>query len=65
MHPQHRPPRYFHRPLHRRLEPASRNGIVLDGLEEPGYERPSEPGGLSWSLLTGVPQALVCQRQLR
>lgn len=58
---QPRPQTYFHRPLHLLLEPAFRNGFVLDGLEEPVYERPSESGRLPWSLLTGVPQALVCR----
>ncbi|MPZ15003.1 MAG: methyltransferase domain-containing protein [Chloroflexi bacterium] len=62
---QPRPQTYFHRPLHLLLESAFHNGFVLDGLEEPVYELPSETGRRPWSLLTGVPQALVCRLQLR
>jgi hypothetical protein len=53
---------YFHRPMGNLLAPALRAGLVLDGMEEPGFS-PEHLGGstpLSWNgRFSEIPAVLV------
>ena len=52
---------YFDRPLHALLGPFLAAGLVLDGIEEPAFSSPEEPGELQWEALPEIPPVLCCR----
>jgi 2-polyprenyl-3-methyl-5-hydroxy-6-metoxy-1,4-benzoquinol methylase len=60
------PHTYFHRPLSALLTPAFAAGLVLDALEEPGFEPDQEQAArpLSWYSLPQIPPVLAGRMQL-
>ena len=54
------PQTYFHRPLHRLLEPFLRHGLVVDGLEETAFtDSANARTPLSWDHYPEIPAVLV------
>lgn len=58
---------YFHRPISTIFNACFRNGFVLDGIEEPTFEKPlDESKPWSWSQCNEIPPVLVaCMRLLK
>lgn len=53
------PHTYYHRPLAQLLELCFEAGLVLDGMEERGFEHPVEGRtDLNWSRMQGIPALL-------
>jgi len=56
---------YFHRPLHALLGACFAAGFVLDGLEEPAFERePAQPHTLRWQNCPEIPPVLIARLRL-
>ena len=56
---------YFHRPLAVLFGVCFRAGFVLDGIEEPAFPAPIDPGRpLAWSQFQGIPPVLVARMRL-
>jgi 2-polyprenyl-3-methyl-5-hydroxy-6-metoxy-1,4-benzoquinol methylase len=56
---------YFHRPLSVLFGACFREGFVIDGMEEPAFERDNaNPGGLRWPDMPEIPPVLVVRMRL-
>ena len=57
---------YFHRPLSVLLAAAFRNGLVMDGIEEPRFSSPPNPDRpLSWLSYPDIPPVFVARMRVR
>jgi SAM-dependent methyltransferase len=55
---------YFHRPLHALFGACFQAGLVMDGLEEPGFDGAGEAtghGAIAWSSFAEIPPVLVAR----
>jgi len=53
---------YFHRPIARLLTTCFEAGFVLDGMDEPAFERGGDPSlAFAWRNYTQFPPVLVCR----
>jgi 2-polyprenyl-3-methyl-5-hydroxy-6-metoxy-1,4-benzoquinol methylase len=54
---------YYHRPLHQLLGEAFAAGLVLDGIEEPSFDKEGADSArpLLWQSLWQIPPILVCR----
>jgi SAM-dependent methyltransferase len=50
---------YFDRPLSDLLRPFLAVGLAVDGLEEPAFPAPTQPGPLTWEALPEIPPVLA------
>ena len=54
------PPHYFHRPLHVLLGTFLQEGFVMDGIEEPVFDKATSPSmPLDWDNFRELPPVLV------
>jgi SAM-dependent methyltransferase len=56
---------YYHRPLSQLLGEAFAAGLVLDGVEEPGFPQEPEPRPLSWASVWQMPPVLAGRLRAR
>lgn len=58
---------YYHRPLFELLGEAFKAGLVLDGMEEPGFDPPEDPYArpLSWYAHSQIPPVLAGRMRVR
>jgi hypothetical protein len=57
---------YFDRPLHTLFNAGFRVGLMLDGLEEPGFDHPDDgssagSSAVSWAYIREIPPVLVAR----